>query len=204
MGITAFLAQYITAFIDKTGYITIFIGMVMESMFFPIPSEAIMPFAGFLIVSHRFSFFGVILVSTLASLVGSLLSYYIGAYGGRPFVNKFGRYFLIDHEELEATEKFFARFGESTIFISRFIPVVRHLISLPAGIARMNIWRFMLLTVIGAGLWNAFLTVVGYKLQQNWEIVMTYSHYVDLVVVGILLILMGMYIWRYLKKRKKV
>ncbi len=193
MGITEFLAEYITGFMESTGYVTVFLGMVMESMVFPVPSEAIMPFAGFLIAEGRFSFLGVIGISTLGSIVGSLLSYFIGLYGGRPFVNKFGKYLLLDQEELNLTEIFFKKYGQATIFISRFIPVVRHLISIPAGLAKMNLWKFSILTVLGAGLWNAFLAYVGFYLKQNWEIVMEYSKIVDIVVLAILAVLVGMF-----------
>jgi membrane protein DedA with SNARE-associated domain len=203
VGITQFIATFATAFIDKTGYITVFVGMVMESMVFPLPSEAILPFAGFLIAEGRFSFFGVIAVSTLASITGSLLSYWIGRYGGKLFVNRFGRYFLLDHRDLEAAERFFAKWGDAAILVCRFIPVVRHLISIPAGTGRMNLARFCLYTTIGAGLWNSFLTVVGYYLRQNWEIVMKYAHVVDIVVVVILVALLGLFIWKHMLRRKE-
>ncbi|HPD64891.1 MAG TPA: DedA family protein [Bacteroidia bacterium] len=203
MGITEFIATYVTDFIDKTGYITILIGMTMESMVFPVPSEAVMPFAGFLIAESRFTFAGVIGFSTLGSLIGSYLSYLIGRYGGEPFINKFGKYLLLDHEELEITNKFFSRYGQLTVFISRFIPVVRHLISIPAGIAKMNLFRFMLLTLIGAGMWNAFLAWCGYYLRQRWHLVMEYSHVVDIVVLVILVLLFLMFVYRQYRKYTK-
>lgn len=202
MGITEFLAEYITAFINQTGYITVFIGMTMESMVFPVPSEAIMPFAGFLVAENKFSFAGVIGFSTLGSIIGSMASYFMGRYGGKPFVNRFGKYLLLDQSELDATERFFNRFGTWTIFISRFIPVIRHLISIPAGVANMGIPRFLVLTIIGAGLWNSFLTMCGYYLRQNWQLVMKYSKIVDIVVIIILVILVALFIYRHLKKRK--
>jgi membrane protein DedA with SNARE-associated domain len=202
MGITEFLATYITAFIDKTGYPSVFVFMVMESMVFPVPSEAVMPFAGFLIAEDRFSFAGVIAVSTLASLVGSLLSYYIGLYGGKPVLNRYGRYLLLDQRDLAITEQFFARRGDIAIFISRFIPVVRHLISIPAGIGRMNLLRFSVYTAVGAGLWNAFLTVAGFYLRQHWERVMTYSRAVDVVVLLILAALCSLFVWKHLVRRR--
>src|SRR3989338_9407286 len=183
MGFTVFIANYITELIASTGYLAVFVGMIMESMVFPIPSEAIMPFAGFLIAEKKFTFFLVIVVSTLGSLIGSLISYYMGRFGGQPFINKFGRYFLINQEELEITTKFFQKRGQITIFISRFIPVIRHFISLPAGMARMNLLRFSVLTVLGAGLWNAFLTVLGYHLRQNWQLVIKYSKTVDEIMI---------------------
>ena len=204
MGITEFLAFYITKFIEQTGYVTVFVGMTLESMVFPVPSEAIMPFAGFLIAEGKMTFFGVIFFSTLGSIIGSWISYAMGRYGGEIFVDRYGRYLLLDRQELKATEKFFARYGQLTIFISRFIPVVRHLISIPAGAAKMNIWSFSILTVIGAGLWNAFLAYAGFKLKQNWHQVMEYSHIVDIVVVGILVVLVGLFIWRHYQKKKRI
>jgi membrane protein DedA with SNARE-associated domain len=203
MGITELLSEYITQFIDQTGYITVFVGMIMESMVFPIPSEAIMPFAGFLIAEGRFTFVGVIGVSTAGSIVGSWLSYLIGKYGGKPFIDRFGKYLLLDREELEATEKFFGKYGQVTIFVSRFIPVVRHLISIPAGMAKMNFTRFIILTILGAGIWNSFLTWAGYYLRQNWHLVMKYSHVVDIVVIVLLAALIIFFIVRQVRKAKR-
>lgn len=201
MGITEFLAQYITAFIDKTGYISVFVLMVMESMIFPVPSEAVMPFAGFLIAESKFTFTLVIAVSTLGSIVGSLLSYWIGLHGGQPFIERYGRFFLLDRNDLVATERFFKKYGDATIFISRFIPVVRHLISLPAGMGRMNLVRFSIYTIIGAGLWNAFLTACGFYLRKNWEVVMQYSRIVDIAVLVILVIGVAIFIKKHISRR---
>ncbi len=201
MGLTAFIATFATQLIEKLGYPSVFILMVMESMVFPVPSEAVMPFAGFLIVQKSFTFWQVIVVSTLGSIVGSLISYAIGYYGGMPFVKKFGKYALLDVKELEATEKFFKKRGEITILICRFIPVVRHLISIPAGIGKMNILTFSIFTIVGAALWNAFLTYVGYILKNNWAEVMKYSHIIDIVVVIFLAGLVGLYVLRHLKRK---
>jgi len=203
MGITEFLATYITGFIDKTGYMSVYLLMVAESMFLPVPSEAVMPFAGFLIESGRFTFPLVIFVSTLASITGSLVSYYIGAWGGEPFVRRFGRYFLVDNDDLDVTKRFFSRFGEITIFVSRFIPVVRHLISLPAGIGRMNIYKFIVYTIIGAGIWNSFLTWIGYVLRQRWSVVMKYSQTIDHVVLGILALIFVLFLYKHILKYRK-
>lgn len=201
MGITEFLAQYITRLMEATGYIAVYITMVMESMVFPVPSEAVMPFAGFLVVSGKFSMPLVILVSTLGSITGSLVSYAIGYWGEIGFLKTHGKFFLIDMDELKATERFFKKYGEVTIFISRFIPVIRHLISLPAGFARMNLPRFMIFTVIGAGLWNTFLAYVGFSLKNNWEVVMKYSKGIDVAVVIILLVLLAYYLNKHLRKK---
>src|SRR3989344_953566 len=152
-----FIFEYIVSVIDKLGYVGIFVFMVLESMVFPIPSEAIMPFAGFLVAQGRLNLYLVIALSALASLIGSLLSYYMGYFGGRKFVHKFGRYFFINEGHLIYTEKFFKNYGEKTIFVGRFIPVVRHLISVPAGIGKMNLIKFSLYTILGAGIWNTFI-----------------------------------------------
>jgi len=186
MGITEWIAATAVSIIGATGYAGVFVLMVLESMVFPVPSEAVMPFAGFLIVDGQFTFTGVIIASTLGSIVGSLLSYAIGFYGGKPFIKRFGKYMLLDTHHLEISERFFAKRGDITILISRFIPVVRHLISIPAGFGKMNLWKFSIYTIIGAGCWNAFLTWVGYELKNNWSDVMKYSHTIDLVVVAIL------------------
>ncbi|HCB51107.1 TPA: DedA family protein [Patescibacteria group bacterium] len=177
--------------------------MIMESMIFPVPSEAVMPFAGFLVATGQFSLRGVILVSTLGTFVGSLLSYYIGLYGGHLFIRKWGKYFLIDQEELEMTEKFFKKRGEITIFISRFIPVVRHLISLPAGMGRMHLSKFIIYTVIGGAIWNTFLALIGKYLKENWNQVMKYSHVVDIVVLAILILIFALFVIRQVRKWKK-
>jgi len=203
MGITELIAGYITTFMNQTGYITVFVAMVMESMVFPIPSEAVMPFAGFLIAEGRFSWAGVIAISTAASITGSLLSYALGLWGGTPFIKKFGRFFLIDEEELAFTQRFFKKYGGITVFVSRFIPVVRHLISLPAGLGRMNLAHFAILTAVGAGMWNALLTVCGFYLRQNWKSIMKYSHLIDIIVVALLAGLVVLYVVRHLRKLRK-
>ena len=184
MGITEFLVPIITAFIQSIGYAGIFILMMLESMVAPVPSEAVMPFAGMLISNGEFTFAGVIFFSTLGSIVGSLISYYIGYYGGRPLVEKFGKYLLLDKHHLDITEKYFRKKGDITILICRFIPVVRHLISIPAGMGKMNLIKFSIYTIIGAGMWNAFLTYVGIKLGENWNEVLKYSTVIDIVIVA--------------------
>jgi len=204
MGITQWIANTAVAFISATSYPGIFLLMVLESMVFPVPSEAVMPFAGFLIVDGQFTFTGVIIASTLGSIVGSLLSYAMGFYGGKPFIKRFGKYLLLDVHDLELTEKFFAKRGELTIFIARFVPVIRHLISIPAGLGKMNLGKFIIYTTLGAGLWNSFLAYVGFKLKENWTEVMKYSHTIDIVVVAILGLAFLYYAYKiYLNLTKK-
>jgi membrane protein DedA with SNARE-associated domain len=157
MGITETLCNYNTAIIQQCSYIGIFILMTLESMIAPVPSELVMPFAGFLIYTGHFDPLWVMVASSLGSIVGSLLSYGMGMLG-KPVVLRYGRYLLLNPHHLEWTKNFFARHGSITIFISRFIPVVRHLISIPAGLARMSLAPFILYTVVGATMWNGFLT----------------------------------------------
>jgi membrane protein DedA with SNARE-associated domain len=203
MGITEFLATYITAFMQSTGYITVFAAMVMESMVFPVPSEAVMPFAGFLIAEGKFTFFWVVLISTLGSLVGSLISYAIGYFCEKSVIHKYGKFFFLDKEELDATEKFFNKYGEATIFVSRFIPVIRHLISIPAGFAKMDLMKFYIFTALGAGLWNAFLAYCGYSLKNNWGTIMKYSKVVDVIVLAALIMLLCYFVYKHIKRHQK-
>ncbi len=202
MSLTALIADHATRLIDAAGYPGVFALMTMESMVLPVPSEAVMPFAGFLVAAHRLTMAGVIAASTLGSIAGSLISYAVGRYGGMPFVNKWGKYVLLNRHDLEVTESFFRKRGPITILICRFIPVVRHLISIPAGTGRMGLFTFLVYTVIGAGLWNAFLTCTGLYLRQNWEIVMKYSHIVDIVVIAGLLGGLAYFINRHLRRKQ--
>jgi membrane protein DedA with SNARE-associated domain len=157
--------------------------MTLESMVAPVPSEAVMPFAGYIVSTGEFTMIGIILFSSLGSIVGSLISYYVGYYGGKPVVLKFGKYLLLDKSHLETTEKFFSKYGEKTIFICRFIPAVRHFISIPAGIGKMKLFKFSIYTIAGATLWNLFLAYLGYWLAERWELIHHYSKYLDYIVV---------------------
>ena len=201
--IAEFIAEHITGFIESTGYISVFVLMVMESMVFPVPSEAVMPFAGFLVSENKFTFEGVIFFSTLGSIAGSLISYYLGAYGGKPFLNRYGQYLLLNHDDLESTERFFKKHGEITILVSRFIPVVRHLISIPTGVGGMDVMKFSLYTIIGAGIWNTILAVGGFYLKENWDTVMKYTGIIDILVIIALIALLAIFVYSHLKRRNK-
>ncbi len=201
---TEHIVNFITSLISSLGYAGITILMALESMIAPVPSEAVMPFAGFLIYEGKFSWIAVFFFSSIGSLIGSTLSYLMGFYGGKPFVKKFGKYLLLDLHHLELTENFFNRYGDRTIFISRFIPVVRHLISIPAGIGRMNYVRFSIYTIIGAGIWNTFLAYLGFFLKSQWWIVRKYSEIIDIFVIIFLLIFLGIIFHRYIVLRNKL
>jgi membrane protein DedA with SNARE-associated domain len=203
VGITATLAAFGTQVIGAIGYGGVFLLMVAESMVLPMPSEAVMPFAGFLVAEGRLGAVATVLFATAGSIVGSLIGYAIGRFGGVPFLGRFGRYLLLDAEDLRKTSSFFQRRGAVTIFVSRFIPVVRHLISIPAGMGEMRLLPFCLFTIVGAGIWNAFLTWCGFMLRKNWTTVMRYSHLIDIVVLAALVALVVLFVVRHLKRRAR-
>jgi membrane protein DedA with SNARE-associated domain len=200
--LTQFISDFAIRCLDTAGYAGAAFLMALESMIAPIPSEAVMPFVGFLVADGKWSLGLAVLATSTGSLVGSLASYYMGFYGGKPLVLKVGKYLLLDQHDLEMTERFFQRrSGTLTLFISRFIPVVRHLISIPAGMGRMPVVQFCIATVVGATLWNGFLLVCGMKLREHWSLVLKYAHEVDLVVVAVLLVGMAWFARSRLARR---
>ena len=203
MGITEFIIEWALHLIETIGYLGIAFLMMLESMIAPVPSEAVMPPAGMLIASGELTWFGVIISATIGSIVGSLIGYYMGKWGGRPFVERFGKYLLLDKHDLDITENFFIKKGEATIFFCRFIPVVRHFISIPAGIGRMNLGKFILYTTIGAALWNTILTIAGFYLQKNWSIILKYREPIDLGVIILLVLIFGYFGIKFYKNRRK-
>lgn len=187
--LTDMVSNFAVKCLDITGYYGAAFLMALESMIAPIPSEAVMPFVGFLVVDGKWNLWIAILATSCGSVVGSVISYFMGYYGGKPLVLRVGRYLLLHPHDLELTERFFSRkSGVVTIFISRFVPVVRHLISIPAGIGKMSLAPFLVSTLIGATMWNSFLLYCGMLLREHWTVVQKYSHQVDLVVGGVLLI----------------
>lgn len=197
------IVEYITLGMSAGGYLGLFILMALESMIAPVPSEVVMPFAGYLVLQGRFNFWIAVLVSGFGSIFGSLASYYIGAYLGRPFVLKFGKYLLLEEEHLEWTEKWFKSQGEKTIFISRFVPVVRHLISIPAGMAKMPMRKFAVYTFVGATIWNLILLYAGFKLGEHWGKIHKFSKELDTIFVAAVLLFFAYFVWKHHKRRKK-
>lgn len=198
MPITALAVELALNLIEKTGYLGIFVLMVLESALMPVPSEVVMPLAGFLVSAGEMDFWTVVFCGTLGNLFGSLLAYIAGKHLGRPFVLRYGKYLLIGKEELEFVDEFFRKSGDIAIFIGRMMPVVRTLISFPAGVASMNLLRFVILTFFGSVPWNTALTYVGVVLEENWWVIESYSLYVDAATItGVLLVLVFFY------KRKK-
>lgn len=187
--LTEMISKFAIRCLDLTGYYGAAGLMALESMIVPIPSEAVMPFVGFQIADGKWDLGTAIFATSMGSILGSLISYFMGYYGGKPLVLKVGKYLLLDEHDLTMTEKFFhKRSGTLTVFLSRFVPVVRHLISIPAGVGRMPLLPFLGVTLIGATIWNTFLLLCGMKLREHWHVVQTYSHQVDVVVVLVLVL----------------
>jgi membrane protein DedA with SNARE-associated domain len=173
--------------------------MAAESTFLPVPSEAVLPFAGYLVAQGQYEFWLTLTLATMGTIIGSLISYYIGRIFGKTLIEKYGKYVFIKKEEVELAEKWFNEHGNKTIFVCRFIPVVRHVISLPAGMAKMRKRKFIAYTAWGGVMWNAILLIAGIQLQQNWKTIIKYTEYIDVVVV--LLIIFG--IAYFVAKRKE-
>lgn len=177
--------------------------MMLESMVVPVPSEFVMPFAGFLIAQGKFTFLLVILSSTLGSITGSIIFYYFGKTGGHKLVEKYGKYVFIGVEDIKKTEEWFNKRGELTVFIARLIPAVRHLISLIAGVGKMDVKKFILYTILGAILWNSILTYLGFILGQHWNEVSHYLEGFDVVILILIIIGCLYFVYRHLKRAKK-
>jgi len=197
--ILAALGHFIISTISSLGYPGVALLMAIESANIPLPSEVIMPFSGFLASTGRFVLVLVALAGATGELAGALFSYYLGAKGGRPLIEKYGRYILMSRRDLDAADRWFKRRGNITIFVGRLLPVVRTFISLPAGIARVNLGTFSLYTFAGSIIWSYFLALVGFKLGENWDSLKVYFHRADLVI-GILIVLgIGYWVYRHIK-----
>jgi len=181
-----YLANHATAFFEQWNYPAAFLMMALESMIAPVPSEVVMPPLGMLVAEGRLSLVWTVLATSLGSIAGSLVSYCMGYYGGKPVVLKLGKYLFLNQEHLAWTEKWFHRHGGVTIFIGRFIPVIRHLISIPAGTGKMPLTPFVVYTLIGATAWNCILLWAGMLLHENWQIILKYRRPLDIAVVLVL------------------
>jgi membrane protein DedA with SNARE-associated domain len=177
------------------GYPGIFMLMAMESSIIPVPSELVMPPAGYLAYQGKMNMAAAILCGTAGSLVGAYVNYFVSHYLGRPLILKYGKYVLIPPDKFERVERFFLRHGEISTFIGRLLPVIRHLISIPAGVAGMNHLKFTIYTLLGAGIWCTILTLIGYAIGENQQLIMQYSHKALLWVVLFSAALVAVYIW---------
>lgn len=188
------LVDVIVQVIGTLGYPGLFLMMAAESMFLPVPSEVVMPFAGYLVFLGSFAMPAVLAAAFAGSMAGSLLSYGLGARGGRPFVERYGRWLLVGPQELAWTERFFARYGPWAVLVVRFVPVVRHVISIPAGMARMRLAPFLLATGLGAFAWNAILAYAGVQLGPRWQALRAALEPYELAVLALVVLLVAAYV----------
>jgi membrane protein DedA with SNARE-associated domain len=196
------LVQWLLGTIGAMGYPGIFLLMAMESSVIPVPSELVMPPAGYLAFQGKMNMTVAILCGTFGSLVGAYVNYYVSHYLGRPLILKYGKYVLIPPDKFERVEHFFLKHGEISTFIGRLLPVIRHLISIPAGLAGMNHIKFSLYTLLGAGIWCTVLTLIGYAIGENQQLIIQYSHKALLWVVLFSAILVAGYVWRQRRSSK--
>jgi membrane protein DedA with SNARE-associated domain len=196
------LVQWLLATIGAMGYPGIFLLMAMESSVIPVPSELVMPPAGYLAFQGKMNMGIAILCGTVGSLVGAYINYYVSHYLGRPLILKYGKYVLIPPDKFERVEHFFLKHGEISTFIGRLLPVIRHLISIPAGLAGMNHLKFSLYTLLGAGIWCTVLTLIGYAIGENQQLIMKYSHQALLWVVLFSAVVVAGYVWRQRRSSK--
>jgi membrane protein DedA with SNARE-associated domain len=192
--------NWLLATILKFGYTGIFLLMAMESSVIPVPSELVMPPAGYWAAAGKMNMVIAIICGTLGSLIGAYANYFAARYLGRPLLLKYGRYVWITEEKFAKVETFFHKHGEISTFIGRLLPVVRHLISLPAGLAGMHHWKFSLYTLLGAGIWCTVLTLIGYVIGENQQLIVKYSHQAVIGVVIFSAVLIALYVRRHRRK----
>ncbi len=202
--ILAVLANFIIAVISATGYLGIALLMGIESACIPLPSEIIMPFSGYLVYSGRFQLLWVATAGAIGCNLGSAVAYWVGAHGGRPMVERFGKYVLLSRHDLDRTTHFFLKYGSITVFLARLLPVVRTFIALPAGIAKMPLLRFHIYTFLGSWPWCFVLAYVGMRLGRSWETDPRFKevfHRFHLGVEVVLLAAIVWFVWSHWKQR---
>jgi membrane protein DedA with SNARE-associated domain len=196
------LSVLIVATISRLGYAGIVLLMAIESACIPLPSEIIMPFSGYLVYAGRFNLWAVAMAGAVGCVVGSLVAYWVGMYGGRPLIEKYGRYVLISHHDLDLADRWFARFGEVIVFASRLLPVIRTFIAFPAGVARMNLKKFVIYTFAGSLPWCLGLAYAGQKLGEQWDknpTMKTLFHRFDFVIGIAVVVAVAWWVWRHVR-----
>ena len=202
----------VTQIYDAVGYLGVALWVAIESVIIPIPSELVLPFAGFLVgegvaieptTGQPWNYYLVVLAGTIGATVGGLIAYGIGAWGGRPIIERWGRYVGISSADLDRAEAFFAKHGEAASFFGRMIPVIRSLVSFAAGIARMNVVKFTVFSFLGSLPWTALLVFVGMQLGANWQDVGEWLKRFEYAIVGVLVVIALGWIWiRIIKPRR--
>ena len=195
----AAIATWIMGVISSMSYGGIVLLMAIESACIPLPSEIIMPFAGFLVSKGEMTLWGIALAGAIGCVVGSIPAYYIGMFGGRPLAEKFGKYVLISKKDLDMADRWFAQYGEIIIFIGRLLPGIRSFIAFPAGVARMNMPKFVIYTFIGSFIWCCALGYVWMKAGEHWEDLKVYFHESHYVIAALGLVFIAWYIHRHFK-----
>ena len=196
-------AHWIQDLVRQLGYPGVFALITLESTLVPIPSELVMPFAGFMASQGEFSLPVILVINSVAALLGSGICYWIGVVGGKPFLVKYGKYFLVRQHDIARTEAFFAKYGKATILIGRFLPVIRHVISVPAGIARMPLRGFFLQTFLGSTIWGGTLILLGYTIGANWKTFAETLKRVDLLIGAILVLALVALGIRFVVRRRR-
>jgi len=196
-----YLARLIIAVISHSGYAGILALMAIESACIPLPSEVIMPFAGYLVSAGRFKLLWTGVAGALGCNVGSIVAYAVGAWGGRPLAEKYGHYVFVTHHDLNLADRWFTRYGDGAVFFARLLPVIRTFIALPAGIARMGFLRFNAFTFLGSLPWCLVLAYAGMKLGQRWDVLRQYFHRFDTILVILLIIAAAWFVWTRWKDR---
>jgi membrane protein DedA with SNARE-associated domain len=184
--------------LDKTGYIGITAAMALESACIPIPSEAILPFGGYLSFTGRLNLLLIIVFGTLGGMLGSIGAYFLGRIGGRPLVEKYADKLRLSKSRLEKSDYYFNKYGEKIVFFSRLLPIIRTFISLPAGISKMEIKKFVVYTLLGSLLWSIFLGYAGYKMGENWTIIRSWFHFADMALV---IVIIGFIVYKIIVKK---
>ncbi|MBL4930731.1 DedA family protein [Clostridium paridis] len=199
-----FIVNWAIFVLGKLGYFGVFLLMGLESACIPIPSEAILPFGGYLASSAyegtRLSLPLVIIIGTLGGTAGSIFAYYLGAKGGRPLVEKYATKLRLSKSHLEMSDNYFNKYGEKIAFFSRLLPIIRTFISLPAGISKMNFNKFVIYTFLGSLIWSIILGYAGYIMGENWEVIRSWLHIADYIVIAAVLVFI---VYVFAKKRKK-
>ncbi|RLE55720.1 MAG: DedA family protein [Candidatus Methanomethylicota archaeon] len=204
MNLTELFFNFLIQLVKKYSWSGVFVSMILESACLPVPSEIVMPLTGFTLCSDIASILYATFIVTVANLIGSWLSYLAGLYGGRSFILKYGKYFFINIKEFSKGEELFRRYGEIAVLIGRMLPIIRTLISLPAGIFNMNPFKFTILTILGSIPWNFTLIFIGFKLNENWSLLADYLKFFDYIVILLLAIFFIFLLYNQHVKRKIV
>ncbi len=193
--IAELLSDHITQFISSIGYAGVFILMTLESAALPVPSEVVMPFAGYLAYQGVFNLFLITIVGAAGCTAGSVISYYVGRKGGRPFIEKYGKYLFIKSSHMELAETWFNKYGDRAVFLSRLLPVVRTFISLPAGIGRYELKKLVMFSFIGSLPWCFALAYVGFSLGPHWKNIIGFFNELDILVIAAIIVVV-LYYWK--------